>query len=511
MSSDALPRSAAKPGVSPYVVAMLVSFGTLFETLDSTALSVALNTVAGNLGATAEESDTVITAYLVANAAVMPISGWAATFFGRKRWFITCIVLFTLASILCACAWSIESLIFFRVLQGAAAAGNAASESSIIADSFPPEKRGQGFAIYGLAVVIGPTVGPILGGWATDNYSWSLIFWSNVPVGILAVAACLLLLQDSPALVKATAKRRARGLRLDWVGLALAVFGLIALQIITDKGQTEDWFDSRMIVAAAVIAAVCLVALPFWEASRDDPILDVRLFANPDFAISLVLLFGLAMVLFAGTSIFPLFLVQSFDYTATWAGLTLALGGGVVLVLMPVAGILSGKPPARYLLWFGFDTMALGMFLSSGIYTDYSFNQLSLLRVTQTIGIGFMFVALQSQAYVGVAGRSSEQVGSFLNLARNMGGSVGTAIAITLLERGRQTYRSDLAVYASPYRDEYRAAIAQCGSVDALNRVVDAQATVLAYQNVFFVLACIAGLCLPLIFFLRGKPGAPSQ
>ena len=490
---------------------MLVSFGTLFETLDSTALSVALNTIAGNLGATAEESDTVITAYLVANAAIMPISGWAASYFGRKRWFITCIILFTLASVLCACAWSIESLIFFRVLQGAAAAGNAASESSIIADSFPENKRGQGFAIYGLAVVIGPTVGPILGGWSTDNYSWALIFWSNVPVGILAVVACYLLLQDSPAVVAATKKRRDKGLRLDVVGLILAVAGLVALQIITDKGQTEDWFDSSMIVWATLIAIICLLILPFWEVMQDEPLLDFRLFKNPNFAISFALLFILGMVLFGGTSLFPLFLQQSFAYTATWAGLSLGLGGACVLVLMPVAGILSGKIHARYLLWFGFGAMTLGMFLSSGIYPDYGFGQLSFLRVLQTIGVGFLFVALQSQAYVGVPGKSSEQVGSFLNLARNMGGSVGTSIGITILGRGQQAYREGLTTYADPYSDEYNRAIADYGSIEAFNRLIDAQATVLAYQSAFFVYACISALCLPLIFFLRGKPGKVAQ
>ena len=261
----ALPRSAAKPGVNPLVVAVLVSFGTLFEALNSTALSVALNTMAGNLGSTPEESDGVITAYLIANAAVMPLSGWAAQYFGRKPYFIACVILFTVASALCALAWSVESLLVFRVLQGAAAAGNASSESSIIADSFPPEKRGQGFAIYGTAVVVGPTFGPVLGGWATDAYSWTFIFWVNVPTGILAAVACWLMLEDKKPIVDESKRRRKAGLgAVDWLGMALAVAGLAALTVVLDQGQSEDWFASDTILIAALISAACLLALPFW-------------------------------------------------------------------------------------------------------------------------------------------------------------------------------------------------------------------------------------------------------
>lgn len=502
-----LPRSAAKPGVNPLIVAALVSFGTLFEALNSTALAVALNTLAGNLGATAEESDGLITGYLIANAAVMPLSGWAAQFFGRKPYFIFCIVLFTATSALCAMAWSVESLMLFRILQGAAAAGNAASESSIIADSFPPEKRGQGFAIYGMAVVVGPTLGPVFGGWATDQFDWSLIFWLNVPTGILAAIACWLLIEDKPPIVEESRKRRAAGFGVvDWTGAALAATGLAALTVVLDRGQSEDWFASNTILIATVMAAATLLFLLVWERFRANPILEFGLFKNPNFAISWLLLFAVGVVLFGGTSHYPLWLQQSFDYTATDAGLALGAGGLAVFLLMPAAGGLTGKVATRHLVGIGFTIMTVGLFMTTLVYDEYSFTQLSLTRVGQTIGMSLLFVPIQSHAFIGVPGHLSEQGAAFMNLARNLGGSVGTALGVTLLERGRQTYREDLVGYASPYRDDYASAVEAYGGELAFNRVIDAQATLLAYEHLFFVYAAIGACCIPLSMFLRGKP-----
>ncbi|WP_176473048.1 DHA2 family efflux MFS transporter permease subunit [Sphingomonas lenta] len=507
-----LPRSAAKPGVNPLVIAVLVSFGTLFEALNSTALSVALNTTAGNLGATAEESDGLITGYLVANAAVMPLSGWAATYFGRKPYFIFCVILFTLTSVLCAMAWSIESLLVFRVLQGAAAAGNASSESSIIADSFPPEKRGQGFAIYGMAVVVGPTLGPVFGGWATDEYSWTLIFWLNVPMGILAAIGCWLLIEDKPPIIEESKKRRAAGLgAVDWIGAGLAIVGLAALTIVLDQGQSEDWFGSSMITAATIVSVATLLILPFWERFRRDPILDFTLFRNPNFALSFVLLFGVGCVLFGGTSLYPLWLQQSFGYTATDAGLALGFGGLAVFLLMPAAGGLTGKVATRHLVAIGFSIMAVGLFMTVRVYEDYSFFQLSLVRIGQTIGVSMLFVPLQSHAFIGVPGRSSEQVAAFMNLARNLGGSVGTALGVTLLERNRQSYREDLVGYANPFRDEYAQAVEAYGGEQAFNRVIEEQATLLAYENLFFVYGVVALVGVLIAMMLRGKPTGKEQ
>lgn len=509
--SEALPRSGAKPGVPPLLIAGLVSFGTLFETMNSTGLAVALNTIAGDLASSPEESDTVLTAYLIANAAILPISGWASVYFGRKKYYITCVALFTIASALCAMAWSLESLIFFRILQGMAAAGNAASETSLIADTMPPEKRGLGFALYGMAVVIGPTIGPIYGGWVAENYSWSWIFWINVPTGIAAVVACSLLLRDPPAVEKQTREKRARGVRADWFGFAMAALGLATLSYVLDRGQSNDWFGSSRILVAAIVSSLCLLILPIRELTARDPVLDVRMFADRNFTGSWLLLFVTGAVLFSAPAVFPLLTQQGFGYTATWAGFANGLGGLSVLFVIPLVGLLTGKVATRHLVGFGLAVSAVGLFMSTRIYPDVSFMQVALFNVGQSIGIAFIISPLQSQSFVGVPNGRSEQVGAFNSMAINVGGSVGTALSITLLERGRQTYREQLVPYASPYRDEYRQALQDYGSVGAFDAVLNGQASILAFQHVFFALACVIVVSLPLVLLLRGKPGEEEQ
>jgi len=511
VSGSALPRAANKPGVPPLMVAVLVSFGSLFEVANTTGIAIGLRTIAGDLGSAPEEADTILTAYLVAQAAILPLSGWAAVYFGRKRFYITCVALFTFASFLCSIAWSMESLIIFRILQGAAAAGNAASESSLIADSLPPEKRGLGFAIYGMAVVVGPTFGPIYGGWVTENYSWNWIFLLNVPVGIAAVSACMLLLQDPTAVREETRKRRAKGLRLDWFGFVLAAGGLALVSYVLDKGQTEDWFGSSTILWATLAGCLMLALLPLWSLLARDPVLDFRLFNNRNPAIAAGLLFVTGTILFGAPTIFPLLLQQEFGYTATLAGMVNGLGGLSVFVLLIFVGPLTGKVATRTLVGSGFVAVAFGMYLSSTIYPDMAFWQVTLVSMAQSIGIAVIFSPLQSHSFIGVPGHLREQVGAFNAMAVNLGGSVGTAVGITLLERGRQSFREELVPYASPYRDEYRQALEQYGSLGAFDQVVNSQASVLSFQAVFFTLAVIALCCLPLLLFLKGKPGPEDQ
>lgn len=509
--TQGLPRAANKPGVPPLVVAGLVSFGTLFEVANTTGISVGLRTIAGDLASAPEQADTILTAYLVAQAAILPLSGWAAVWFGRKRFYIFCIAMFTLASALCGLAWNIESLIFFRILQGAAAAGNAASESSLIADSLPPEKRGLGFAIYGMAVVVGPTIGPVYGGWVTENYSWNWIFFANVPAGIAAVIACTLLLQDPPAVREVTRKRRAKGMRLDWFGFVLAAGGLALVSYVLDRGQTNDWFASSSILWATIIGSVMLASLPLWELLARDPVLDFRLFNNRNPAIAMILLFVTGAVLFGAPTIFPLMLQQEFGYTATWAGFANAAGGASVLALLMFVGGLTGKVATRHLVGIGFATVVVGMFLSARIYPDLSFVQVAMFSVAQSIGIAVIYSPLQSHSFIGVPGHLREQVGAFNAMAVNLGGSVGTALAVTMLERGRQSFREGLVPYASPWSDEYQQALRQYGSLEAFDQALQSQASILAFQAVFFTLAVIAFCCLPLLFFLKGKPGPEDQ
>lgn len=508
---SATPRSAAKPGVPPLLIAGLVSFGTLFETMNSTGLAVGLNTIAGNLASSPESSDTILTGYLVAQAAILPLSGWASLYFGRKPFYIFCVAAFTVTSALCAMAWSIETLILFRILQGMAAAGNAASESSIIADTLPSEQRGMGFALYGMAVVLGPAIGPVYGGWVAENYSWSWIFWLNVPTGIAAIIGCTLLLNDPPAVRKRTQQRRAKGLRLDIFGFLLGAIGLGCISYVLDRGQTNDWFASTPILWATVIGCGSLLLWPLWELLARDPVVNFRLFKNRNPAIAATLIFVTGATLFGTPAIVPLLLQQQFGYNSTTAGMVLGLGAVPVLFMMPITGMLTGKVKTRHLVGVGFVSVGIGMFLSSRIYPDMSFWQLVAFSIAQQLGVALIYTPLQSQSYIGVPGRLREQAGTFMAIAVNMGGSVGTALAVTMLERGQQSFREALVPYASPWRDEYQQALRTYGSVESFNQVIDGQAAVLSFQAVFFTIACVIAACLPLLFLLRGKPSPEDQ
>ncbi|WP_338665332.1 DHA2 family efflux MFS transporter permease subunit [Pararoseomonas sp. SCSIO 73927] len=518
-----LPRSAAGRH-SPFLIAGIVAAGTLMEALGATALSVALPQLSGNLGVSTDEADYVLTIYLVAQAAIMPISAFAANTFGRKRFYIACIIAFTVASFLCGIAPSLELLIFFRVLQGVAAAGNSASEASIIADSFPPETRGAGFAIYGLAVVVGPVAGPVLGGLFVDSLDWRWIFFINIPVGILSVAASLYFLQDSAVLRQERAERWRRGIRFDYLGFALAVVGLGALELVLDEGQREDWFDSGFITFWAVVAGLSLLALPLWELTRKEPVIDFRLLANLNFlACCLVMFVGFGS-LFGSTNLLPLMLQQVFGYNAYWAGLVLTVGGLSTLVLMPASGWLTSIVPAKWLLVVAFVFSGWGLMLQSGFYEGYGFWQLAAMRGVQTIAFAFLFVPLQAQAYVGLRPQDNEQASALLNVVRNLGGSVGVTLATVMVERRGQHHQSVLAESTDPSNPAWADYLAglQAGfgnmtdAADAALAVayqsLVTQAQTLAYNDVYWLFAMISFASIVLVLLMpAGKPGEGAE
>lgn len=518
-SPPGLPRSAAGRH-SPYLIASLVALGTLMESLGATALSVALPQLSGNLGVSTDEADYVITAYLVAQAAIMPISAFAANTFGRKRFYIACIVAFTVMSFLCGIAPTLELLILFRILQGVAAAGNSASEASIIADSFPPEKRGAGFAIYGLAVVVGPVAGPFLGGWFVDTFDWRWIFFINVPVGIVSVAASIYFLRDSSALRRERAERWRRGIRFDIIGFVLAVVGLAALELTLDEGQREDWFESTFITSWALVAGLCLLALPLWELRQREPVIDFRLLRNWNFlACCLVMLVGFGSLL-GSTNMLPLLFQQVFGYTATWAGIVLSIGGLSTLFLMPVAGGLTAKVPAKWLLVVSFLFTGAGLLMQSGFYAEYTTSQLAWARAVQAVGFAFLFVPLQAQAYVGLRPEDSEQASAILNVVRNLGGGFGVTLATVLIERRGQYHQSVLVEHTDPGNPLWRDYLGQleaglAGTADAgaaaLGQAygsIVTQAQTLAYNDTFWLFATISFASIALVLLMpTGKPG----
>src|SRR5689334_13538868 len=335
------------------------------QVLDTSIANVALRHIAGSLGAGIDESTWVLTSYLVASAVVLPISGWLSGVIGRKRFYMLCVAIFTVSSILCALAPNMASLIVFRILQGLGGGGMAPSEQAMLADTFPPRQRGQAFALYGVAVIVAPTVGPTLGGWLTDNLSWHWIFLINGPIGLLSLLLVQWMVTEPAALERERRQRVAGGLKVDWVGFLLVSLALGCLEIVLDKGEREDWFASYFIVTFAVVSLLSFVLIVPWELSRQDPIVNVRLFAHRQFAMSCLLMLAVGAMLFSSTQLLPQLLQIHYGYTAMLSGFVLMPAGLVMMLIMPVVGKLSNLIAAKYLIVFGMVILAFGMWYNA--------------------------------------------------------------------------------------------------------------------------------------------------
>src|SRR4051794_30714254 len=335
---------ASRPAVNPWIIALAVTLATFMEVLDTSIANVALPHIAGSLSAGQDESTWVLTSYLVSNAIVLPLSGWLSSIVGRKRFYMSCVFIFTVSSFLCGFAPNLPALIIFRILQGAGGGGLQPSEQAILADTFPPAKRGMAFAVYGVAVVMAPAIGPTLGGWITDNYSWRWIFFVNIPVGALSLLLTSRLIQDPPYL----RRRKISETHIDYVGLGFVALGLGTLQVVLDKGQREDWFESHFIVILSLIAALSLIFVVYWEWKQKDPIIDLHLFRDRTFGISNLLMFMLGFALLGSTLLLPLFSQTLLGYTAQQAGLALLPGGFAIIFFLPLGGFLLSRytPPS---------------------------------------------------------------------------------------------------------------------------------------------------------------------
>ncbi len=510
------PPEPWQPKFNPWLIAVVVAMAAFMEVLDTSIANVALPYMAGNLGASNDESTWVLTSYLVSNAIVLPISGWLAGLFGRKRFFMVCITLFTVSSLLCGSAPSLAILILFRVMQGAGGGGLQPMAQAILADSFPPQKRGMAFAVYGITAVIAPTIGPTLGGWITDNYSWRWIFYVNLPVGILALLLVYRMVGDPPYLKLS----RTGGIRLDYIGIALLALGVGALQVLLDKGQEDDWFGSQFILTLAVIAAVCLISLVIWEWFQKAPIIDVRLFKSFNFAVANLMMFVLGVLLFSSLVMMPQFLQTLMGYTAETAGMVLSASGVVLLFEMPVVGQLASRFPAKYIISFGWLALAAGMYYSTKrLDLLISFKSAALLRVAQAAGMGFLFVPVTLAGYIGIAPEKSNSVAGIINFMRNIGSSVGTSMVTTLLARRAQFHQSRLVYHATPFDPAFRntvnslaqqlanrGATAPDAQVQAYGRVYQSllgQSQTFSYVDTFMVLAVGASIMFLLAFIVR--------
>jgi DHA2 family multidrug resistance protein len=510
-----------RPKYNPWLIAVVVALAAFMEVLDTSIANVALPYMAGNLGASNDQSTWVLTSYLVSNAIVLPISGWLAGALGRKRFFMSCLSVFTISSLLCGIAPSLGFLLFFRVLQGAGGGGLQPMAQAILADTFPPQQRGLAFALYGITAIMAPTIGPTLGGWITFNYSWRWIFFINLPVGVATWFLVRRFVEDPPYLNRL----KRGGIRLDFIGIALLTLGIGALQILLDKGQEDDWFGSQFITTLAIVAAVCLVSLVIWEWFQKAPIIDVRMFRSFNFASANLMMFTLGILLFSSLVLMPQFLQTLVGYTSELAGLALSAGGLVLLFEMPIMGKLTTKLQARFLIAFGWLALSIAMFYSTKrIDLLISFNAAVWLRIAQVIGLGFLFVPITLVAYIGIPPERNNSVAGIVNFMRNMGSSVGTSLVTTLIARRSQFHQGRLVGYVRPDNPNFQNTlsgltehIANSGlgtheaKLQAYARIyqsLQAQAASLAYIDTFMVLAVGAAIMFCLAFVLKkNDPG----
>jgi DHA2 family multidrug resistance protein len=506
-----------KPRYNPWIIALTVTLATFMEVLDSSIANVALPHIAGGLSAGQDESTWVLTSYLVSNAIVLPMSGWLTTVIGRKRFYMTCVALFTISSILCGFAPTLPLLIFFRILQGAGGGGMGPSEQAILADTFPPEKRGLAFSVYGMAVVVAPAIGPTLGGWITDNYDWRWIFFINVPVGILSLFLTSQVVQDPPWL----RGHGGKGIKIDYIGLSLIVVGLGLLQVVLDKGQQDDWFGSTYIAVFFTLAVIALLTLIVHEWRHPHPILELKLLKNRNFAATVLFNFVLGSVLFGTTVLIPQFLQLMMGYSAEKAGEVLSPAGFMLMVLFPIAGILSTKIDPRWMIACGFGMTAIALYHITNLNLGVDFRTMVLWRMYQMSGLAFIFIPISILSYVGVPRDKSNQVSGISNFIRNLGGSVGISMLTTFLARQSQVHQTNLVAHATAANPQFNsmlngsaASMAKSGSGPALamqqayNQVmglVQQQAALLSYVNAFWVVSIIVACLVPLPFLLK-KP-----
>jgi MFS transporter, DHA2 family, multidrug resistance protein len=503
---------AWRPAVNPWIIAMAVTLATFMEVLDTSIANVALPHIAGSLSAGQDESTWVLTSYLVSNAIVLPLSGWLSSIVGRKRFYMGCVALFTISSFLCGFAPNLPMLIIFRILQGAGGGGLQPSEQAILADTFPPAKRGMAFAVYGIAVVTAPAIGPTLGGWITDNFSWRWIFFVNIPVGILSLMLTSRLIQDPPYL----RRRKLSETQIDYIGLGFVALGLGTLQVILDKGQREDWFESQFIVWLTVISAASLIFVVWWEWRHKDPIIDLHLFRERTFAAANFLMFMLGFALLGSTLLLPLFMQTLLGYTAERAGMALSPGGFAIMLLLPLVGFLLSRYSPRYLLIFGLTVLSLSLFHMTTFDLDVDFHTVMMARVFQAVGLAFLFVPINTAAYAFLPREKNNAASGLMNLARNIGGSVGISLVTTMLARRATFHQVRLTENLSAANPQFQKMLqGMSGTGTASQRTyamlqgnLIRQSTMLAYIDDFWLLGVVILCLIPAVFLMKkSKPG----
>ncbi|MBX5471374.1 MAG: DHA2 family efflux MFS transporter permease subunit [Acetobacteraceae bacterium] len=531
MPAEALAAASAasdarwRPAANPWAIAVVVTLAAFMEILDSTIVNVSLPHIAGSMSVSYDDATWTLTSYLVANGIVLPIAGWFGRLFGRKRYFVICILAFTLFSFLCGIATSLPQLIVFRLLQGFFGGGLQPSQQSIILDTFEPAQRGRAFSVVAVAVIFAPVIGPTFGGWITDTYSWRWVFLINVPVGVFAAIAVTQLVEDPPWVKR----DRADAKDIDFIGLSLIALGLGSLQVMLDRGEDADWFDSPLIRLFGVVAAVGLIGAIVWLLLAKRPIVNLRVFADRNFAVGCLLMFAIGSILYATAVLIPQLVQVWYGYTAMLAGLVLSPGALLVLALIPfVARVLLPNVQTRFIVAFGFFSLGLALLLAHFLTPTLAFWQVAALRAAQSFGLAFLFVPNSTLAYSTLPRALNADASSLYVLLRNIAGSVGISLATATLVNRSQMHRAYLVDHTSPLDAPFNqmlAAIAQnlqahgfapnivaSTAAGLADKMLDLQAAMLAYSDIFTYTALAAFAMVPLTLLFRpSRPGVQRE
>ncbi|MCX0501995.1 DHA2 family efflux MFS transporter permease subunit [Erwinia billingiae] len=514
-----------KPASNPWLVAMTVTLAVFMEILDTTIVNVALPHVAGSLSSSYDESTWVLTSYLVANGIVLPISAFLTRMFGRKQFFLICIVMFTICSFLCGIATELWQIILFRVLQGFFGGGLQPVQQSVLLDYFKPEDRGKAFGLSSIAIIVAPVLGPTLGGWITDNYSWRWVFFINIPVGIFSVMAIYQLLEDPP-----WERKWAKGkLNIDYIGIGLITLGLGCLQVMLDRGEDDDWFSSNFIITFAVLTAIGLVGAVYWLLYAKKPVVDLHVLKDKNFAVASLLMAGMAAILYGSSVVIPQLAQQDLGYTATWSGLVLSPGAVLIVLSIPLVLKLMPIIQTRWIIAFGFTCLFVSFVYSATLTPDVDFKTLVLMRSAQTIGLGFLFVPLTTIAFVTIPQRLNADASALFTMCRNVAGSIGISLSTAMITERAQVRSANMVHNMSPLNEPFNLTVERWaqGVRDFTTAVGDpvtiatgqlykemiAQARILAYVDVFMGLSLVALILIPFCLLLspiksEGSAGA---
>jgi DHA2 family multidrug resistance protein len=491
---------------------------TLIEIIDTSVVNVSLDHIRGSLSAGIDESTWTITSYLVSNAIIIPMTGWLSKFFGRKLYLIISITVFTVSSFLCGAAWSLQSLVFFRILQGIGGGALQPLSQSILLETFPPRQHGIAMAAFGVGIMFGPIIGPLLGGWITDNWSWHWIFFINIPIGIISILLTMVFITDPPYMKRMKMK-------IDYWGLTLLALGLGCLQIVLDKGQQEDWFSSSFIVWLSVISSLSLVSFVIAEVYAKNPIVNLRAFKNISFSTGNIVMFLGFFNLFASIVLLPIYLQTLMGYTSFLAGFVLGPGGVATLISLPIAGALVNKTNPKALLAFGIIVNAYATYLMSNFNLSADFNTVIWPRIVLGIGMGFFFIPLTTMTMAGIRKEDMGNASAIYNLLRNLGGSFGVAFVTTVLSRRAQFHQNRLVEHLTPFDRDYQIfsehssqilqykglpdALSDQGGLSILYKELLRHASMLSFNDAFRLVSIIMICVLPLVFFMKKRrPGS---